>query len=361
MRAAIMREKKIVTGDLQTPAPEAGEVLVKTLACGICGSDLHALEHFDQFTSYGGEGFAGGLDKSRDLVMGHEFCAEILDYGPGPAPANRLAVGSRVCAVPMLMRDSAGMTVGYSNEVPGGYGEQMLLTEALLLPVPNGLPDDHAAMTEPMAVGLHAVEKARLTPDDVPLVIGCGPVGLAVIGALKLKGVGPIIAADFSPARRALAETMGADVVVDPARMSPYDSWRSAAAASEQGKRAPVNPLSGERTLPEGVYFECVGVPGVIDQMMVGAERGSRFVIVGVCMESDPIRPMMGIIKELNLQFVLGYTPEEFASTLHHIAEGEIPTAPLITGHVGVDGVAQAFQDLKNPEAHAKIIVEPWR
>jgi len=108
------------------------------------------------------------------------------------------------------------------------------------------------------------------------------------------------------------------------------------------------------------VYFECVGVPGVIDQMMVGAERHSRFVVVGVCMESDVIRPMLGITKELNLQFVLGYTPEEFAATLGNIAEGRIPVAPLVTGHVGIDGVAQAFRDLKNPEAHAKIIVEPW-
>lgn len=360
MRAAIMRDRKIISGEMSIPEPGPGEVLVKTLACGICGSDLHALEHFDEFTSFGDQSFAGSLDGDKDLVMGHEYCAEILDFGPGEAPPNRLATGARVCAVPMLLRNGAGGTVGYSNEVPGGYAEQMLLAEALLLPVPDGLPDDHAALTEPMAVGLHAVEMAKLTPDDVPLVIGCGPVGLAVIGALKLKGVGPIVAADFSAARRALAETMGADIVIDPAANSPYDSWREAAAASQQGERAPINPLSGERTLPPGVYFECVGVPGVIDQMMVGAERGSRFVIVGVCMQSDSIRPMLAIGKELNLQFVLGYTPQEFASTLQHIAEGEIPVAPLITGHVGVDGVAQAFQDLKNPEVHAKIIVEPW-
>lgn len=361
MRAAIMRDRKIIAGEIDSPEPGPGEVLVKTLACGICGSDLHALEHFDQFTSFGDQSFAGSLDGARDLVMGHEYSAEILDFGPGAAPANRLATGSRVCAMPMLLRSGGGSAVGYSNEVPGGYGEQMLLAEALLLQIPNGLPDDHAALTEPMAVGLHAVEMARLSPDDVPLVIGCGPVGLAVIGALKLKGAGPIVAADFSPARRALAQIMGADIVIDPADNSPYDSWREAAAASEQGARAPVNPLSGERTLPPGVYFECVGVPGVIDQMMVGAERGCRFVIVGVCMESDPIRPLLAIGKELNLQFVLGYTAEEFASTLAHIAEGEIPVQPLITGHVGVEGVAQAFKDLKNPEMHAKIIVEPWR
>ncbi len=360
MRAAIMRERKIVAGELDTPEPGPGEVLVKNLACGICGSDLHALEHFDQFSSFGEEGIGGRLNEHQDLVMGHEFCSEILDYGPGEAPAGRLPPGSRVCAMPMLLRAGGLTSVGYSNEVPGGYAEQMLLMEGLLLPVPNGLPDDHAALTEPMAVGLHAVEMAKLTSEDVPLVIGCGPVGLAVIAALKLKGAGPIVAADFSPARRALAETMGADVVLDPAERSPYDSWREAARASAQGERAPVSPLTGEPMLPPGVYFECVGVPGVIDQMMVGAERGCRFVVVGVCMESDPIRPMLAITKELNLQFVLGYTPEEFAATLGNIAEGAIPVAPLITGHVGVDGVAQAFRDLKNPDAHAKIIVEPW-
>ena len=78
-------------------------------------------------------------------------------------------------------------------------------------------------------------------------------------------------------------------------------------------------------------------------------------------MERDSFEPMFGINKELNLQFVLGYTPEEFAATLFNIAEGRIPTAPLITGTVAIDGVAQAFDDLASPERHAKIIVEPWR
>ena len=166
---------------------------------------------------------------------------------------------------------------------------------------------------------------------------------------------------DFSPARRKLAEQLGADVVIDPARHSPYDSWSAAARASAQGQRADVSPLSGERLLPPGVFFECVGVPGVIDQMMVGAQRGCRFVVVGVCMEQDLIRPLLAIGKELNLQFVLAYTAGEFAETLGHIAEGRLPVQPLITGKVGIAGVAQAFSDLRNPELHAKVLVEPWR
>jgi threonine dehydrogenase-like Zn-dependent dehydrogenase len=94
---------------------------------------------------------------------------------------------------------------------------------------------------------------------------------------------------------------------------------------------------------------------------MTSAPPGARIVVVGVCMERDSIEPMFGINKELNLQFVLGYTPEEFAVTLRGIAEGKIPVEPLITGKVGVEGVAKAFEDLASPERHAKILVEPWR
>jgi threonine dehydrogenase-like Zn-dependent dehydrogenase len=99
----------------------------------------------------------------------------------------------------------------------------------------------------------------------------------------------------------------------------------------------------------------------VLDQIMAAAPRGARIVVVGVCMEQDTIHPMLGISKELTLQFVLGYTPEEFAATLHHIAGGALRVAPLITGAVSVDGVAGAFEELASPERHAKILVEPWR
>ncbi len=192
-------------------------------------------------------------------------------------------------------------------------------------------------------------------------MIGCGPIGLAVISALKTRDVRPIIAADYSPMRRKLAEQLGADIVLDPAKTSPYASWREVAAVTRSGERGAVNLLTGTPELRPGVFFECVGVPGVIDQMLVGAARGCRFVIVGVCMEPDQIRPLLAITNEINMQFVLAYTVEEFARTLSLIAEGKLIANPLITGKVGVGGVAGAFRDLGNPEAHAKIIVEPWR
>jgi threonine dehydrogenase-like Zn-dependent dehydrogenase len=260
----------------------------------------------------------------------------------------------------MTLRGDQVLGIGYSNETAGGYGQFMPLADRLLLEVPNGLSAEHAALTEPIAVGWHAVQFARLTPEDVPLVIGCGPVGLAVIASLKIKGAHPIVAADFSPARRALAERMGADIVVDPARDSPYRSW--AAAATPEG----YDPSRFARLFDVGprqkpaVIFECVGVPGVIEQVMEGSPPGARVVVVGVCMETDRIEPFFGIVKQLNVQFVLAYTAQEFAESLGHLAEGLIDADALITGTVGLDGVAGAFAELANPERHAKVMIDPW-
>ncbi len=357
MRAAVMRGRKLVADTIPDPVPGPGEVLVRVLACGICGSDLHALEYADRMLEAARDsGGAFALDLKRDVVMGHEFCAEVLDHGPGCAKTQK--AGTRVVSMPILLRQSGPRTVGYDNDVNGGYAEYMLLSEMLCLPVPNRLSTEHAALTEPMAVGWHAVAKANLTPDDVPLVIGCGPVGLSVIAALELRKAGPIVAADFSPRRRKLAETLGADVVVDPRERSPYETWQGLAerkgAAAAEGLFGALGPA-----LRPAVIFECVGVPGVLDAVMRGAPRNARVVVAGVCMEPDPIRPMLGINKELNLQFVLGYTPFEFTESLRHLAEGAIPVDPLITGRVGIDGVAAAFEELANPERHAKILVEP--
>jgi len=102
-----------------------------------------------------------------------------------------------------------------------------------------------------------------------------------------------------------------------------------------------------------------VGVPGVIAGIMETVPRDTRIVVVGVCMEPDTIHPLRGISKELSLQFVLGYVPDEFAATLRHIADGAIAVDPLITGTVGLAEVARAFVELASPERHAKILVTP--
>jgi threonine dehydrogenase-like Zn-dependent dehydrogenase len=349
VRAAVLNQGKIlVRDDVEEPKPGLGQVLVQVKACGICGSDLHFAKHGASMLALGKEmagsmmseaGAANELDLDRDVYMGHEFSAEVLEFGPDTQ--SDIKPGALVTAIPVLMGMDGIEPIVYSNKTKAGYGERMLLTAPLLLEVPNGLPAEHAALTEPMAVGLHGVNKGNLQPGEGALVLGCGPVGLAVIAALKVKGVGPIVAADFSPARRQLAVTLGAHEAVDPREESAWAAWGRAG-----NGRPPV-------------VFEAIGVPGIINDILKMAPAGARVVVVGVCMENDTINPFFGISKELNIQFALGYDPMEFAGSLRSIAEGEIDVAPMVTAEVGLDKVRWAFDALGDPEVHCKIIVKP--
>jgi threonine dehydrogenase-like Zn-dependent dehydrogenase len=317
------------------------------LACGICGSDLHMLKHGKEMLELGAELAADEpphpmqpvrFVPEQPVVMGHEYCCEVVETGPD---CSNLAVGDVVVGMPVAF-DPAGLhTVGYLNVYPGGYADLMVLNDLLGLKVPNGLSPRLAALTEPFAVGVHAVAKSRITSADAAVVLGCGPVGLAVVADLKRQGLGPVVASDFSPKRRELAERLGADAVVDPRVERPVDAWRR---------------IDGLRPL---VVFEAVGVPGMIDQAMRMAPKDARILVVGVCMGQDTLVPMVGIGRELNIQFALAYQPDEFAASLLAIAEGEVDLEPIVTGTVDVDGVPWAFDALADPETHAKILVTP--
>ncbi|MEN0107494.1 MAG: zinc-binding dehydrogenase [Pseudomonas sp.] len=351
-----MRNKALQVDNIAAPTPGAGEVLVKTLACGICGSDLHMFHHCEHVLANFKRGnIPIAFDDQQDVVFGHEFCAEILDHGPGSDKA--LKVGTKVCSLPFVITPQQFHHIGFSNRYPGGYGEQMVLAEQMLVPVPGDLPADIAALAEPLTVAAHAVNRAQLQGDEVPVVIGCGPIGLAVIAILKSRGIGPVVAADFSARRRALAEKLGADVVVNPAEQSPYQSWLQVAAPAGYDINGPMALLGlGPQPRP-CVVFECVGIPGLIQQVIQNAPPRSRLIVVGVCMETDKIEPLIGIGKEINVHFSFGYSGEEFVSTLHALADGKLDAAPMITGHVPMAGVADAFAALAAPDEHAKIII----
>lgn len=359
MRAAIRRGRALFCDEIQDPPLGAGQVRVKTLACGICGSDLHALHYFDRMAEMARRtSGSSSFDPNKDCVFGHEFSAEILEFGP--ATEGKLKPGTRVVSVPSATNAAGGLEiVGYSNLLPGGFAERMVLNEALLVEVPNGLASHVAALTEPFAVGAHAVAKAHAEPGSPCLVVGCGPVGLAVIAALKARGHGPVIAADFSPRRRAAAVAMGADVIVDPAKENPHGQWAVFNVPATMFQARMMNAAGQPSKRP--IIFECVGAPGVLQSILDGAPAGAKIVVAGVCMETDTFEPFLAINKELELTFVLAYSGEEFAATLHDIAEGRINAEALITSRIGLDDVPQAFERLANPEADVKILVEPWR
>ncbi|ORW31461.1 alcohol dehydrogenase [Mycobacterium paraense] len=337
MRAAVLRDGRMVyRDDVPEPVPGPGQVLVGVKACGICGSDLHFAAHGDEVVEMTAQVAAGAggmaVDLNSDVFMGHEFSAEVLEAGPD---TETHPPGTLVTSLPVLLSDKGVEPIVYSNSTIGGYAERMLLSAPLLMPIPNGLDLKHAALTEPMAVGLHAVNKSNIAPGETALVLGCGPIGIAIIASLRARGVENIVAADFSPKRRELATAMGAHQTVDAAQGSPFD------------------------TVKPAVVFEAVGVPGIIDDVLRRARPGTRLVVAGVCMQPDTVHPFFAIAKEINVQFVLAYNPEEFGDSLRALAEGEIDVTPLITGEVGLEGVGQAFDDLADPERHCKILVTP--
>src|SRR3954470_7033575 len=377
MRAVVCQKGSLDVVDLPTPVPGEGHVLLDVVRCGICGSDLHARHHADELADVVAEvGYPDFMRAEHQVVMGHEFSGTVSSYGR--RTRRRVDTGAPVVAMPLIRMNGQGHALGLAAAAPGAYAEQVVVEESLMFPVPEGFDPVMAALTEPMAIGWHAVRRGDVKKSTVAIVIGCGPIGLAVICALKARGVKTVVASDLSAARRSLATACGADVVVDPAVGSPYD------AAGDRGhlttlpaavdllvdtitklRRVPAWPhvfRTAER-LGAGpkapVVFECVGIPGMIDGVIAAAPLLSRIVVVGVCMGADRIRPSMAINKEIDLRFVLGYSPVEFRDTLHMLADGTLDAGPLVTGTVGLDGVDEAFTALGSPDAHAKVLIDP--
>ncbi|HWV26819.1 MAG TPA: zinc-binding dehydrogenase [Aeromicrobium sp.] len=380
MRAVTVHHGRLQVEQVADLTPGPGQILLDVTRCGICGSDLHARHHADVMADAVDEvGYPDMMRLDHKVVMGHEFTGTIADYGP--RTHRRWDAGTPVVALPMLQTPEGAHLTGLSPKAPGGYAEQVLVSESMTFPVPPSVDPELAALTEPMAVALHAVNRGAVGRNDTALVIDCGPIGLAVILMLKATGVKHVIASDYSAARRDLARRVGADAVIDPAAESP---WRSFEDSKKYLTRAPDVFNLAFRTMrslravpfvpwnrvmetaqkvgagPKGpVVFECVGVPGVLEHVLSSAPLMTRVVVVGVCMEPDTFRPVMAINKEIDLRFVFAYDPAEFFRTLGMIAAGRVDPRPLITATVGLEGVADAFDALADPEQHAKILIDP--
>jgi threonine dehydrogenase-like Zn-dependent dehydrogenase len=266
---------------------------------------------------------------------------EIVDYGPGSR--RPLKPGTKVTSVPVITLEGRHGIIGYSHEFPGGFGQYMLLDENVLMEVPADLDDDMAAMTEPLAVGLEHARAGEPKAGDVPLVIGCGAIGLGVIAGLKLLGIRPIIAADLDAKRRDIAIQMGADITIDPRESSPY---------------APLHSLGDRRAT---LVYECVGVRGLVDEIIRSVGFGARIVIGGFCLEPEQLYVPCAQSKRLKINFACGEEKQDLDLALRSIADGTIDIKPWLGGRIGLSGVEDALRKMKHPSSPVRTVVDPRR
>lgn len=342
MNSIVMQDGAVHLVQSSVPKPQARQVLVRSLACGICGSDLHITRHTsDVFSMYRKLGVMDPtMDDHTGVMLGHEFCAEIVEYGPDTQQV--FAKGARVTSVPILMSQQ-GAGVGVTPGLSGAYSEYFILDEALLLAVPDTLPSEAVALTEPLAVGLHAVNRSEIKPNDAALVVGCGPIGLATISALKLRGINTIVAADLQDDKLHNALEFGASHSVNSGEQ---DEVVFATEHMREGKL---------------FIFECVGITKLINSFIQRAPAQSTLVITGIHTANLSVNYAYATVKELDFKFTYYYQPEEFSQCLSALAEGKVPWQKMLTGKVGMDGVTDAFQQLMSPNEHIKVIIEPWR
>jgi threonine dehydrogenase-like Zn-dependent dehydrogenase len=352
MRAAVLREGRIEVRETADPVPGPGQLLARVLSCAICASDLHFMDHPEGVA----EDDSGLWDyhADRDIVMGHEFAAEIVSYGPGTE--RRLPPGTRVTSLPVLMGDGRARIIGCGPGSPGGFGELMLLSEPLVRAIPGHVGTDEAALADCFAVGEYYVRRAGLGPSDVPLVIGAGAIGLSAVAALARRGVTRIIVSDYNASRLEVARALGATRTVDPAAESPYDAWRQVALGDTPGRAAFGSAPSGH---PGCVIFEFVGVPGVLDQIIKGCERGTRILSAGGPPEGDRISSMVAKRKGVNIQFGGGPDPEDWYGTLDAICDGSLDVSPAIGLTIGLDEVPAALDMARRGDGPARIMIHP--
>lgn len=354
MKALALRRGELVVTDLPEPRMGPGQMLVRPLSTGICGSDLSAWQHTDEFlqASVDSDTEIFIFDKNRDLVMGHEFTSEVIEVADD---VHNYQPGDRIVTMPTAT-DPAGVRhcVGYATDYPGALAERVVVdavgTHRSHPHIPDGFSPHLAALTEPLTVGFNAVARSRISDDEGAIVIGCGPVGLGALVGLQERGVNPVIVSDPSPLRRSIAAAHGA-LVVDPADTDPVQAWKDA--------------TGGTKRL---LVFECSGVKGMLNRLLYSVPHSTSILVSGSCMVDDTIRPVVGIYKNVRIDFCMGPDPvlgpteqDEFFLTLDRLARGAIDAERLVTGWASLDAAAEAFALLRpgDPQSieHFKILV----
>lgn len=342
MKAAIFQEagQPLAIAEVPDLKPGPGELVLAVKGCGICGSDLHVTE------------LSGAVP--HGAVMGHEFAGDIADVGKDAyCEDGQWKVGDRVCALPGIGCGTcraclAGDIMGCASlrstgfgQIGGGYAEYVLVGGRETLRLPDSVSSADGALVEPLAVGLHAVDRAGIASGQDVLVLGGGPVGLSVAIWARHLGAREVVVSDFVESRRQMASQMGATSLIDPGSEDVAQAYRRITG------RAP------------SMIFECVGRPGVIQDCINMIERGGKVLAAGMCMQPDNLMPAIGGIKEATIQFVSYYRRSDYALTIDMLRAERIDPLPMVTDRIDLDALPSAFEALRKPSTQCKVIVTP--
>ncbi|WP_285486745.1 zinc-dependent alcohol dehydrogenase [Amycolatopsis taiwanensis] len=334
MKAVVCTSGGAEVVETADPEPARDEVIVEVDACGLCGSDVHALE---RGTTFEGQ------------VLGHEFGGRIVEVGAGvdrPVKVGQTVavnpLGScgrcRACAKGLPFRCPERPNLGIT--APGGYAQYVAVPATQLVALPSGLPTEFGAHAEPLAVSLNAVRRAMAGPGDSVLVYGVGPIGLNAIMALRLSGVDHIVAAGRSPGRRAAAAKVGADEVIDTREVSIGDHVRD----------------SGR---PFAAVLECSGAPGAIAESLGVLEPGGTCVEVALSAEVTGV-PMSRMVAEgLRVSGSCAFSNDVYDEAVEHIAAGRVPVAELISERVDLETTPDALVRLRTPGELVRVLAKP--
>jgi threonine dehydrogenase-like Zn-dependent dehydrogenase len=335
MKAAVFAApgKPLAIESLPDPVPGAGELVLRVGRCGICGTDLHMTD-----------GHAATYPNNS--VLGHEFAGEVVavgrgvvNYKLGDAVAGLAVGGCGMCAQCMA-GDPMWCEQGLIPAM-GGFGQFTVVKALSAIRLPSTLSFADGALIEPLAVGLHGVKLAGISPGARVLVLGSGSIGLSAAFWARRFGANRVAIASRSARGEAHALRMGA---------SHFEQFGEEFAANIQ------NALGG---LPD-VVFECVGVPGMLTKAIEIVRARGIVMILGNCMKPDSLVPSLVMFKQLRLQGSMVYSRREFEIVAEILDAGHVEARTMITDTVPLAELPNAFEALRRPTYQCKTLVDPW-
>jgi threonine dehydrogenase-like Zn-dependent dehydrogenase len=324
---------KVSLDEVSQPEPGPHDAVVRVQACGICGSDLG-------YISIGG--VAG--PRPEPTPLGHEFSAVVERVG---AEVRSVELGARVVVNPI----AAGNSIGNGGS-SGAFSPEVLVCNVdggdVLFPIPDALSADHAALAEPLGVGMQAVNKAEVSPGDKVTIFGAGPIGLMALATLRHRGFDDVAIIDLSEKRLGIAKELGATLTLNPAE---GDVWAALRELHGTALFLDIVPCTGT-----DAYIEASGAGSVIGEIIGEARPGARLSVVALHREPEPVNFISVMAKQLTIRGSMAY-PEDFGEMVRML--GEVDLSPVITHRFSLAEVEQAFAVAHDASVAGKVIVAP--